>query len=1264
MENDVQTERKLYILQYIQTEELTMKKRLLSLLLVCVLVVGLLPALPALAATQSTNSPYAMIEYGYSSTVACGTVRYVSQVSSDSYFYSSYWPSGNFGYYVGAQVECGTASMSMALSYIGVDKTPKAILEANNGATVFGYGWGGSTYKSVGASSLTTAMSNYINGKGKYSPPVIHIPGYSSAGHYVVVVGQISSGKYQILDPWQRTVTTMTVSGSSATYSKYGSTTYDTIDQIHQWYKADASIDNDVTVTFNANGGSCSTTSREVEQGSAIGTLPTPTRSGYRFVGWYTAKDGGSAPITASTTVSDAVTYYAHWTSNRSTGDPVRFDAAGGILPGALASYTLTGTNTFRGTNGLILFNCDGQTVKTNIYGTEIAVDATGLVTGKRPYLSSETLTVPAGGFVLSGHGDNTGMCVNVANIHVGNYVSHDPASGTVTVYEDLNAYLASQKTVDSGSTYGDLPVPTLGSTPFLGWFTDPCGGTQITESSYYVTSDLYAHWGCDHRYTAESLPTACGSYQRVCCTCELCGASYTAYADEICTPWSETRPAGDLIEEKTQYAFSYYEIMESINATENGYTLLGSEWQYNKDASVCYVSSWPSGFQTSHELYTKYNNTKYTPRETDTMRIIATSDQVVGYLYYHWCDVSVTSCRGYQTGVFNTFHAYYDTTDPDNYECDTSDYSYKTGHSSCSNSRWWLAVEVREQKVSLSYKMFYHGRWGQLSAWSDSPLAGGVNRQVQTRTVYRAVNGKTNDHSYVNGVCSYCGIPCTHQWELDRCVICKMFCDHQYDKGQCIVCGVTCRHRWEEGKCLTCGLACSHSFEGGQCAVCGQADPGRDLYLFGYINGGPYGYDSDYDNLGSYLFKDGKLVVTFEKDSHVGVKTDDNMIWYMTEGYLGTAVTGAILYPSHQIADADLLFVPGGVEITFTLTENPDGTVTLSYQAAQPPVSLKPKSPALSFEDEVFINVFFTAENLGTLGLDDMGLITWTTARTDGTVADAEANIPGATYDAGTGRYIVRSKGIRPDRLGDTLYFKIYIRLTDGSYLYSRLLNYSPKTYANNMLGSASAPAGLKSLMVAMLNYGAAAQTHFSYKPYQLMNSSLTAQQKAMVTGYDASMASAVPNASADKQGIFTSNSGFSSRKPAISFEGAFCINYFFTPKYDPDNGITLYYWNREDFNAAGVLTTANATGKLKLEGSGTGQYRGDITGIAAKKLSEAVYVSAVYKNGGNVWTSGVLGYSIGAYCGSLATKGGTIADLAKATAVYGHYAQQYFNS
>ena len=70
----------------------------------------------------------------------------------------------------------------------------------------------------------------------------------------------------------------------------------------------------DYTVTFNPNGGTVSETSRSVASGTAVGTLPTPTRSGsYSFDGWYTAASGGTQ-ISASTTVSANVSYYAHWT--------------------------------------------------------------------------------------------------------------------------------------------------------------------------------------------------------------------------------------------------------------------------------------------------------------------------------------------------------------------------------------------------------------------------------------------------------------------------------------------------------------------------------------------------------------------------------------------------------------------------------------------------------------------------------------------------------------------------------------------------------------------------------------------------------------------------------------------------------------------------------------------------------------------------------------------------------------------------------------
>lgn len=70
-----------------------------------------------------------------------------------------------------------------------------------------------------------------------------------------------------------------------------------------------------ITVTFKANGGSCQLASKQVYPGMSYGTLPTPTRSGYTFIGWWPESTTESEVYVAEKTVS--VTYnhnlYAHW---------------------------------------------------------------------------------------------------------------------------------------------------------------------------------------------------------------------------------------------------------------------------------------------------------------------------------------------------------------------------------------------------------------------------------------------------------------------------------------------------------------------------------------------------------------------------------------------------------------------------------------------------------------------------------------------------------------------------------------------------------------------------------------------------------------------------------------------------------------------------------------------------------------------------------------------------------------------------------------
>jgi uncharacterized repeat protein (TIGR02543 family) len=70
-------------------------------------------------------------------------------------------------------------------------------------------------------------------------------------------------------------------------------------------------------VTFDSQGGS-HVFARSVPSGSDIGDLPVPSRMGYIFDGWYTAKSGGSK-ITFATKVSGDMVLYAHWKKVKSS---------------------------------------------------------------------------------------------------------------------------------------------------------------------------------------------------------------------------------------------------------------------------------------------------------------------------------------------------------------------------------------------------------------------------------------------------------------------------------------------------------------------------------------------------------------------------------------------------------------------------------------------------------------------------------------------------------------------------------------------------------------------------------------------------------------------------------------------------------------------------------------------------------------------------------------------------------------------------------
>ena len=177
----------------------------------------------AINGEKATCTSYAKIRYEYDPEVQVGTIRYISQLAGSGLFDWNYW--GGWGNQAG--IECGTASISMALSYVGVNLTPQQILDAHGGLTCF-TGWGVVDL----SPDVAGGVEQYVNGRGQYSPVIVHLPTYSQLGHYVVLIGKVSDSEYLVLDCAQNSTWVMTV----------GDGFYNSIDQVYQYYNPNAEM--------------------------------------------------------------------------------------------------------------------------------------------------------------------------------------------------------------------------------------------------------------------------------------------------------------------------------------------------------------------------------------------------------------------------------------------------------------------------------------------------------------------------------------------------------------------------------------------------------------------------------------------------------------------------------------------------------------------------------------------------------------------------------------------------------------------------------------------------------------------------------------------------------------------------------------------------------------------------------------------------------------------------------------------------------------
>lgn len=71
--------------------------------------------------------------------------------------------------------------------------------------------------------------------------------------------------------------------------------------------------DGSYRLTFDACGGTASESVRNVAAGQAYGDLPTASKSGYLFIGWFTQQEGGTQVSPSDTVIAADRTLYAHY---------------------------------------------------------------------------------------------------------------------------------------------------------------------------------------------------------------------------------------------------------------------------------------------------------------------------------------------------------------------------------------------------------------------------------------------------------------------------------------------------------------------------------------------------------------------------------------------------------------------------------------------------------------------------------------------------------------------------------------------------------------------------------------------------------------------------------------------------------------------------------------------------------------------------------------------------------------------------------------
>lgn len=229
-----------------------------------------------------------------------------------------------------------------------------------------------------------------------------------------------------------------------------------------------------VTLNGNGSGATVSKTSLTVKKNQKYGTLPTPTRKGYKFQGWYTKASGGSK-VTSGTKVTSSKnhTLYAHW---KAIQYKIAFQKGNSKATGSMKTLSMTYDKSSKLTK--VGFSYKGYKFKG------WSKKSGGSVSYKDQQ-SVKNLTAKDGATVTL-------------------YAVWEKNSGSKKITFDANGGSIEggqikEVAVQNGKAAKPFPIPFHKNAKFDGWYTKKSGGQRVTSNTVSVNlnsvSKLYAHW-------------------------------------------------------------------------------------------------------------------------------------------------------------------------------------------------------------------------------------------------------------------------------------------------------------------------------------------------------------------------------------------------------------------------------------------------------------------------------------------------------------------------------------------------------------------------------------------------------------------------------------------------------------------------------------------------------------------------------------------------------------------------------------------------